>query len=64
MTLAHRISDRVVVTINNNIAADVTAPVVSPPADITLEGTAILTPVDIGLATTVDNLEGFVTGNP
>lgn len=39
---------------------DVIAPVITPPENITLEATAILTPVSIGLATAVDNVDGTV----
>jgi hypothetical protein len=44
--------------------ADQTAPVVTPPVDVTMEATAALTPVAIGTGTATDNVDGALTATP
>jgi len=43
---------------------DTTGPTVTPPADKTVEATALLTPVTLGTATAVDLVDGAVTATP
>ncbi len=45
----------------NVTVADTTDPVVTVPADVSAEATAPLTPVDIGTATALDNIDGVIT---
>ncbi len=40
--------------------ADIIAPVITTPSNISVEATALLTPVSIGTATAVDNIDGVV----
>ncbi|MET0000115.1 MAG: HYR domain-containing protein [Candidatus Thiodiazotropha lotti] len=44
--------------------ADTTPPVVTAPANITVEATALQTPVNLGTATATDNVDGSLTPTP
>ncbi|MCG8487333.1 MAG: HYR domain-containing protein, partial [Chromatiales bacterium] len=44
--------------------ADTTPPVVTSPANITVEATALQTPVNLGSATATDNVDGALTPTP
>lgn len=45
----------------DSTGADTIPPTVNPAADLTVEATAILTPVDLGEATAVDDIDGALT---
>ena len=51
-------STTVNVTVRDLVVLDTTAPVVTPPADITVEATGITTPVSLGTATATDDVDG------
>ncbi|MES9851976.1 MAG: HYR domain-containing protein [Candidatus Thiodiazotropha sp. L084R] len=46
------------------IPVDTTPPVVTPPADVTVEATAFLTPVNLGSATATDDVDGVLNPLP
>jgi hypothetical protein len=46
------------------VVPDTTPPVVTAPPSISIEATAVLTPVDLGTATAVDDVDGTLTPQP
>jgi len=55
-------SDEVAITVRDpSVSSDTMPPVVTPPANITTEATAVLTPVTLGTATATDDVDGALT---